>query len=692
MWNVLESGTAGPPSRRETVSRPVRGSLVLAASALALTGLLQALPAQAVEFGAGELRGSLDTTVSHGVTVRVGRRSDVLAAGDNDNDGNLNYGRGVVSNTSKFTSDLDVEIGNFGAFARVTGFFDFENENNERERTPLSDEAKDRVGKNVDVLDLYATGAFDVGGAALDLRLGRHVLNWGESTFIQNGINAINPFDVSSLRTPGSELREALLPVSMFSAAVAPTDTLSVEGFYQFGWEKTEIDPVGSYFSVTDYVGPGATRAVIPFPGVSDRGFGFGPLTPAINADLAGFGVNVPGVGVVPMPQPSQPAFDAGFLNVTRASDREPGDSGQWGVALRHLAEDLNATEFGFYFINYHSRLPIVSARTGSLPGIQSGLFAAQAVGAPDSQTVGALTQAVTPTVIQRVTDAVRAGSIDPAAAPQIIMERVRQEVATQVGGIASFLAVDRYAKTGNYFIEYPEDIQLFGLSFNTLLGASGWALQGEYSFRPDTQLQRAEDALFADGLAPILRVLDPTRPDYIPPQNVPAYLASYVPSKVQGYVERDVSQAQATATKVFGPTFGADSMAFVTEVAVMHVHGMPDKDATPLESPAGGKLETADAYADATSWGYRLAARLDYNNAIGAANLFPYLQFGHDVGGNSPAPVGSFVDGRTALTLGLRADYLNRWEAGIGYTRYGGKGTERSDRDFVSASIRYSF
>ena len=347
MWNVPEPGTAGPPSRRETVSRPVRGSLVLAAGALALTGLLQALPAQAVEFGIGELTGSLDTTVSHGVTVRVGRRSDVLAAGANDNDGNLNYGRGVVSNTSKFTSDLDVEIGNFGAFARVTGFFDFENENNERERTPLSDEAKDRVGKDIDVLDLYATGAFDVGGAALDLRLGRHVLNWGESTFIQNGINAINPFDVSRLRTPGSELREALLPVSMFSAAVAPTDTLSVEGFYQLDWEETEIDPVGSYFSVTDYVGPGATRAVIPLSDdVNDEGFGFGPLTPVINADLGGFGI------------PIQPSFDAGFLNVTRASDREPGDSGQWGFAVHHYAEELNDTEFGFYFVNYHSRLP----------------------------------------------------------------------------------------------------------------------------------------------------------------------------------------------------------------------------------------------------------------------------------------------------------------------------------------------
>ena len=621
------------------------------------------------------------------MTVRVAKRDDELAAGANDNDGNLNYDRGIVTNTSKFTSELDLGYRNFGAFARVTGFLDFENENGRRERTALSDEAKDQVGKDIDVLDAYVTGAFEAGDAPVDTRLGSQVLNWGESTFIQNGINAVNPFDVSRLRTPGSELREALVPVSMFSASVAPTDTLSIEGFYQLDWEETEIDPVGSYFSVTDYVGPGARRAVIPLPGsgVSDRGFGFGPLTTAINADLGNFQVNVPGVGLVPMPQPLQPDHDADFLNVKRASDRDPGDSGQWGVALHYLAEELNATEFGFYFMNYHSRLPIVSANTGSRLGIQSGSAAASAVttGAntptdpsDDSATLRAITQAVSAEVA--------AGSLRPDEVPDAI--------STRLANVAKLLAVDRYAKTGRYFIEYPEDNKLFGLSFNTQLGASGWALQGEYSFRPDAPLQRAEDALFADGLAPVLRVLDPTRPDYIAPQDVPAYLATYEPSKVQGYVGRDVNQAQTTATKVLGPTLGADSMAFVTEVAVMHVHGMPDKNATPLESPAGGRLATADAYADATSWGYRLAARLDYNNAIGAANLFPYLQFGHDVSGNSPAPIGSFVEGRTALTLGLRADYLNRWEAGIGFTRYAGKGSERSDRDFVSASVKYSF
>ena len=275
---------------------------------------------------------------------------------------------------------------------------------------------------------------------------------------------------------------------------------------------------------------------------------------------------------------------------------------------------------------------------------------------------------------------------------------KVEEAVGKEVGGIAAALAIDRYGKAGHYFLEYPEDIPLFGLSFNTVLGTSGWALQGEYSLRHDAPLQRAERTVLEEGLAPILRTLDPTRPDFVPPQEVPEYLDEYAQDTVQGYIRRDVSQVQATATRVFGPTMGADGLVFLTEVALMHVHDMPDSDTEPLESPAGGVLTAPgapnpeEADADATSWGYRVAARLDYNNAIGSINLFPYAQFLHDVSGNSPAPSGPFVDGRTALTIGLRADYLSRWQADIGYTRYAGDGNDLSDRDFVSVSLKYSF
>ena len=67
-------------------------------------------------------------------------------------------------------------------------------------------------------------------------------------------------------------------------------------------------------------------------------------------------------------------------------------------------------------------------------------------------------------------------------------------------------------------------------------------------------------------------------------------------------------------------------------------------------------------------------------------------MQFLHDVSGNSPAPSGPFVEDRTALTLGLRADYLSSWQANMSYTRLAGDGNELSDRDFVTASVKYSF
>ena len=653
--------------------RHVQVAIAPAVGAVALGGFLNVLPVQAFEFGDGDFQGSLDTTVSHGMTYRVEKRSDGLAADANGNDGNLNYDRGVVSNVSKFVTDLDISQDNYGLFVRTTGFLDFENENGERARTPLSDEAKDLVGSDIEVLDAYFTAGYNYGDAAIDVRLGKHVLNWGESTFIPNGVNAINPFDVSKLRQPGSELREALLPVGMASVTVEPNNNLSVTGFYQYDWEETRIDPVGSYFSSTDYAGPGAREAVITNvmagllpdqPTQWDQGFSFGPLTQALNADLAG--------------QRPQAEFDPDFVSVLRGPDGTPEDGGQYGLAVRYFAEELNDTEFGFYFINYHSRLPTVAAQTSPVEYIQAGLAAAGAVGSPTSVTTGAVTQQVT----TEVTNAVQAGLIPPANA----LDAIRQQVGQSVGGIAGALAIDRYGKGGHYLLEYAEDIKLFGLSFNTVLSSSGWALQGEYSLRQDAPLQIAERVVLEDGLSPIIMALGLAR---AAPAQLPAFLQNYRPRKVQGYVESDVSQLQATATRLFGPTLGANALVVVAEAAVMHVHDMPD---VPLESPAGGTLDTVDADADATSWGYRIAARLDYYNAIGAINLYPYAQFLHDVSGNSPAPSGPFVEGRTGLTLGLKADYLSRWQADFGYTRYAGKGNELGDRDFISASIKYSF
>ena len=681
---------------------------VLSASAFALGAFLWVAPAAAVDLSSGEVEASLDTTVSYGVTVRVEGQDPDLTSGANDNDGDRNYKRGIVSNAAKFTSDLEVGYRNFGLFLRATGFFDHENENGVREYRPLSEEAKSVIGKDLDLLDAYVTADLDFDVFGADVRLGNHVLNWGESTFIQNGINAVNPFDVGKLRVPGSELREALLAVPLVSASVAGNLNLTMEGFYQIAWEKTEIDPVGSYFSSTDYVGPGAERAVIALPGLDLGDMGL-TADPDKNPFLL-FSQTSAASALAPVLAPN-----ADFLIANRREDHDPRDSGQWGIALRYLFEELGNTEIGLHFMNYHSRLPVVSAHTGTAQDAGRGLAVAGTIGAAAQTAVGEIVHGA---VMQALA---AAQCPSPTHSPQCgaIAQQVQTQTAAQLtplaSGAARAVGINAYADKGYYFIEYPEDIQLYGLSFNTSLGPMGLALQGEYSYRRDAPLQLAERKVFADALGPFTGLqgcIERKLASGVPQQQAAPLCigenaaAGLYDADTVGYVLRDVSQAQATVTKVFGPVLGADGGAFVAEAALMHVHDIPGGQGVaaialtpndqPLESPAGavGEGLVGDDLndADATSWGYRLAARLDYNSAIGAVNLFPYLRFGQDVSGNSPAPSGPFVEGRTALTFGLSADYLSRWQADLSYTQFGGSGNKLRDRDFITATVKYSF
>ena len=744
------------------------------AAAIALAAVAAA-PAAAVEFETGGARLSLDTTLSHGLSFRVADRDSDDVLGVNSDDGNRNYGGGLISNTSRFVSELDMEFGSFGAFGRVQGFVDFENRDGGRDRTRLPAEARDRVGDDLEVLDLYLSAGADIGDMAVEARLGNQALNWGESTFIQGGVNVISPFDVARLRKPGAELREGLLPVPMVSVAASPTPELSVEGFYQLKWEETRIDPSGTYFSTNDYASPGgsvaylaneATRPIVSDMGgpnpMTAAGQGLADLVRAVNLALPGCRATAAGFAG----PDCLLERDRRFLGVARAPTQEPRDSGQWGVALRWYSEALNDTEFGFYFVNHHSRLPLVSARYGTAAGLLNAHLAARGVSsgaepgvrqlvaaarplieAGVRQAVAAarplieagvtraveaarpqIQQGVTQAVTQQITAAVEAqvpaGTPDRSAVVKQQVEvqlrsnavqarlsaAVRDEVASQIakgvedqsarrietgiedeserqvtaaidcekGRVApacEAFASDSYGKTARYFVEYPEDLKVFGFSFNTVLGSSGWALQGEYSWHPDSPLQRTETSLFIEGLSPL---------------RAPALAESQrkLGTYLRGWVPLDVSQAQATLTKTFGPRLGADGSVFVAEAALTRIHGMPDRATIPLDTHGAGDALTADA----TSWGYRVAGRLDYNNAIGAARLSPYAQFQHDAKGNSAGPSGPFLEGRTAFTVGLGLGYLDNMRMDLSYTAFGGSTNYLRDRDFVSVSASYSF
>ncbi len=129
--------------------------------------------------------------------------------------------------------------------------------NSDTARTPLTSDATSCSGSDIELRYLYINGDFDLGDVPLSIRFGNQVVSWGKSTFIQNGINVVNPVDVSKFRVAGAELRDGLVPVPIVDANVGITDNLSLEAFYQVLWDHTEIDPEGTFFSTSDVVSPG---------------------------------------------------------------------------------------------------------------------------------------------------------------------------------------------------------------------------------------------------------------------------------------------------------------------------------------------------------------------------------------------------------------------------------------------------
>jgi len=376
--------------------------------------------------------------------------------------------------------------------------------------------------------------------------------------------------------------------------------------------------------------------------------------------------------------------FEPDFLGVLRAPDNRPGNGGEYGVALRYFAENLNATEFGFYYINHHSRTPIISAITGTTAGALNAAGAA-----------GALTASpATPGLIA----ALGGGATGLA----------------NLLAITSAVATDQYARTANYLIEYPEDIQRFGLSFNTELQKSGVALQGEYTFIHDAPLQVDDVELLLQALCPLAALGLSTaaiNANQIDPNCANTGTSQYIP----GFIERNVSQVQVTATQIFGPVIGADQGVLLGEVGLTHVHNMPKKSTLRLNGPGtftsgnpfqatgatgfpgsgahpGKAAEDADNFADATSWGIRIAGRLTYNNLIGPVNISPRFAFSQDMGGITPGPGGNFVEGRRAVLVGVGADYQNTWTADLSYTSFQGAGRHNllNDRLFSCHQRRY--
>ena len=368
----------------ETAARRWSVRLLLGTGLLAVSGA-----APAVDWRLGEAEFRLQGRVALGATWRTSDRDERLLAklnvpgqetlcdaddcislaGDpepnqrlvdarggynvNGDNGNLNYAQGDIAYaTAQYEPVLTLDWGRLAARVSGLAFFDPVNSNFDTfnqntlyqpRHVPRRHDLEADLGSRFRLLEAFVSFPVQLFGKPLGLAIGQQTLRWGESTFLVfSSLNQVNPVSAQLLRQPGTRLRNAFVPVPLFTADWELSRTLVLGGFYQLDWEPSEPDVAGSLLSISD--GAGAGR---------------GPT----NITL--------GIGQYPEDPNRQfrPAGLAGtFSSATRTTylrDERfgyPRDSGQFGLRAEYYADWLNGgTELTAYGMNYHSRLPYAS-------------------------------------------------------------------------------------------------------------------------------------------------------------------------------------------------------------------------------------------------------------------------------------------------------------------------------------------
>ena len=292
----------------------------------------------------GDLSWSLSTGYGFGVRMEK-QDKDLLTNNANGDDGNRNFDKNsLVSHRVGALAEMIYTYENVGAVVRATTFYDDvyhrrnDNDspgtvNKDGVNDKFTDGAKYYSGGRSRFLDAYVFGDFDLpNNQYMTVKAGRHVVSWGEGLFYPGVNGAQGPVDVVKSSTPGTETKEVLLPNGQVSVDWNINPLFGLSAYYQYEWLKSDLNPVGSYFSTSDIVGP--------------------------RPEFLGLG---------------------GPLNARYDGVNEPDDQGQYG--LRATIRPNFDWEFTVFHINYHDKnpagvilsdfytIPVGGGNTATVPG-----------------------------------------------------------------------------------------------------------------------------------------------------------------------------------------------------------------------------------------------------------------------------------------------------------------------------------
>lgn len=635
--------------------------------------------AQAVEFSMFGIEGQFDNTISYGAGWRAENpdrgqvakygTSDLVEGGGqastyNYDDGTLNYEKDkLYTNVLKWSGDFSLTYENYGMFTRGRAYYDSALMDDERPWKELNQATKDAAGKGAELMDAFVYANYELGTTPVSLRFGRQVLSWGESTFIQGGINSINPIDASAARKPGVEVKEVLLPVNMAYTSIGITDAVSLEAFYQIGWEATRSDPCGTFFSTVDFVADGCGPVILANPN---------PSAPRSEQEILAERDAEIAAGT-PLAQRLYPVSE-------RLSDKTPESKNQFGLALRWYSEALGDTEFGLYHMNLHSRVPFISGYvanplSGSAATNPNGEYVTQyplyQLDYPEDikltgisfnrSTEGGWSIGGEVSVKQdapiswNAFEVLYAGNLSPMS--KLFQMRATEKLGSFDPNSQTDVIAAKAALAGDFFEGYDRfDIwqaqMTFIKFFDQILGASRLSLVTEVGATYVPDLPGLDEARYGRSGAYGIGATDEQ------------IAATFSGGEATSYYSCDASAAGSVSGGVNGQGGSNENPDYCTK----------------------------EGFTTQLSGGIRLRASLNYSNVFLGVNLEPNMALGYDRG-NAPEPGGQFLDQRVQGSVGVNFEYMNTYSGGFAYTMY--DGTEYDplkDRDNYSLNLKVTF
>jgi hypothetical protein len=339
------------------------------------------------------------------------------------------------------------------------------------------------------------------------------------------------------------------------------------------------------------------------------------------------------------MPIPQDPTqFNLPFIPVDRVSDNEASDTGQWGVSMSWFVPELSDTEFGFYAGNYHRKR--VTIEFTNYLGEQN---------------------------IDWTGDCIANAGPPPTGLSCL-----------PLSGFAS--AFDQ----ASYNFDYMEDIEYYGVSWNSIINLTETAFSGEVIYHKDVPIQTTS---LLNGLVPTVVAGAP----------VPGNPNVGQPFSKNIFSRQDMVVTQVTFNHNFNPSW-VDDASLIVEFGHIYIQDLNDDE-----------VWAGNTDADTSSWAYRAKFSATWYDGIGkmisalsGTDLIWTLDFNHDVDGVSPVVGTGYTEGAMAFSTAVEGIWQNTWSLKLGYTNFFGDGYNTlgedlddhvlGDRDFFSLAAKYRF